>query len=94
MKKSILSLIALFAVATVSAQSYPKQPDPSVYEVVPYQKPVAAETEVKEQPAENTTETVPNNDRKTEVTTEEVKSTSSVAVNEDKNTNGKKRQQK
>jgi len=90
MKKSILSLIALFAVATVSAQSYPKQPDPSVYEVVPYQKPVAAETEVKEQPAENTTETAPNNDRKTE----EVKSTSSVAVNEDKNTNGKKRQQK
>lgn len=39
MKKTILSLCALFGFAIASAQSYPRQPDPTIVEVVPYQKP-------------------------------------------------------
>lgn len=39
MKKTILSLCALFGFAVASAQSYPRQPDPTIVEVVPYQKP-------------------------------------------------------
>jgi len=89
MKKSILSLIALFSVAVVSAQSYAKQPDPSVYEVVKYQKPAVEKTEVKEQPTENkdnnAQQVKPNGDRKVETTSGDVKSSSSaVAVNEQK----------
>ena len=38
MKKIILSLAALFSVAVVSAQSYPKQPDPSVITYIEYKK--------------------------------------------------------
>lgn len=38
MKKSILSLIAVFTVGIASAQSYSRQPDPKVYNVVRYQK--------------------------------------------------------
>lgn len=34
MKKIVLSLSALFAVSIAAAQSYPKQPDPKVYNVV------------------------------------------------------------
>lgn len=88
MKKTILSLIALFSVAIVSAQSYAKQPDPTVYEVVKYQKPVTEQSEVKEQPAENkagTQEAKPNSDRKAENATTEAKATTTaVAVNEQK----------
>ena len=43
MKKSILSVCALFALTAVSAQSYPKQPDPKTVNVVPYEKPVQSE---------------------------------------------------
>jgi hypothetical protein len=38
MKKIILSLGALLAVSIASAQSYPKQPDRTIVNYVPYQK--------------------------------------------------------
>ncbi len=94
MKKTILSLIALFSVAVVSAQSYAKQPDPTIYEVVKYQKPAAPETEIKEQSMENKadeSQAQPNADRKTEKTSSEVKSSTAVAVNDEK-ASAKKRQ--
>lgn len=84
MKKTILSLSALFAVAVASAQSYPKQPDKTVVEYVSYQKP-AAPAEVKEQAADTNTnaEQAQPTTRKNEKTSQEVKSTS-VAVNDEK----------
>jgi hypothetical protein len=61
MKKTLLSLSALFAVSMASAQSYIKQPDPTTYQVVEYkpqpkeEKPVAgaeSNAEVKDAPKE------------------------------------------
>jgi hypothetical protein len=54
MKRIILSLGALLAVSVASAQSYPKQPDRTIVQYVPYQKPVAepAAAEVKADTAE------------------------------------------
>ncbi|WP_294820224.1 hypothetical protein [uncultured Flavobacterium sp.] len=86
MKKSILSLIALFSVAAVSAQSYAKQPDPTIYEVVKYEKPAVEQTEIKEQPLENKTgvsEARPNTERKDETVTAEVKNPA-IAASEQK----------
>ncbi|AWH85171.1 hypothetical protein HYN59_08560 [Flavobacterium album] len=83
MKKTILSLSALFAVAVASAQSYPKQPDKTVVEYVSYQKPVQAE--VKEQPVDAKTDVqqAQPGTAKNEKTSQEVKSTT-VAVNDEK----------
>lgn len=38
MKRNILSLAALLTVAIVSAQSYPKQPDPSAVTYIEYKR--------------------------------------------------------
>lgn len=38
MKRNILSLAAFFTAAIASAQSYPKQPDPSVVTYIEYKK--------------------------------------------------------
>ncbi|KOS07852.1 hypothetical protein AM493_18655 [Flavobacterium akiainvivens] len=53
MKKSLLSLFALFAVSIASAQSYIKQPDPTTYEVVnakPAPQPETTTTTTQTQP--------------------------------------------
>lgn len=51
MKKMLLSVSALFAVTIASAQSYPKQPDPSVVNVVYYKKEAVKEIPKKEETA-------------------------------------------
>ncbi|MCW4467359.1 hypothetical protein OGH69_00110 [Flavobacterium sp. MFBS3-15] len=94
MKKIILSLAALFGTLAVSAQSYPKQPDPTIYEVVKYQKPVTEEP-VTEEPAkaenaESKADSVQENTNtgsksETDTNTAAVKTTATaVAVNEKK----------
>jgi hypothetical protein len=45
MKRNILSLAALFTVAIASAQSYPKQPDPSVVTYIEYKKVAKAQND-------------------------------------------------
>jgi hypothetical protein len=49
MKKIVLSLSALFAVSIAAAQSYPKQPDTKVYNVV-RQAPATKVAEANEAP--------------------------------------------
>lgn len=51
MKKTILSLAALFTVAVASAQSYPKQPDRTVVNYVEYTKEAKVETEATQEQA-------------------------------------------
>jgi hypothetical protein len=90
MKKIILSLATLLGTLAVSAQSYPKQPDPSTYNVVKYQKPVAVEEEKVEAPqpanAENAesradgVQEKQGSDAKTQSTASEAKNTSAVVA--------------
>lgn len=56
MKKIILSLAAIFTVSIASAQSYSKQPDPKVYNVVRYKKKAAVEQETTTENKEVTAE--------------------------------------
>lgn len=89
MKKTILSLAALLATFAVSAQSYTKQPDPSTYNVVKYQKPAVVEEEkTVEQPsnagnAESRADGVQEkqrNDAKTEATATEATNPSTAVA--------------
>ncbi len=92
MKKTILSIVALFAVAAVSAQSYPKQPDKTIVEYTSYEKAAPAKAEVKEQPADtksNGAQAQPARDRKVENTSNELRSSTAVTVNEEKNSSKK-----
>lgn len=45
MKRTILSLAALLAVGVASAQSYPKQPDPSAVTYIEYKKTAPVQEE-------------------------------------------------
>jgi hypothetical protein len=60
MKKIILSLGLLFAAGAASAQSYTAQPDPTIVNVVYYQKPAE---EAKEAAAETTQEPKQENEK-------------------------------
>ncbi len=78
MKKIILSLGLLFAAGAASAQSYTAQPDPTIVNVVYYQKPAE---EVKEVP-EATTQDAPKQEPNKNVAPEKKKENYAAAPKE------------
>ena len=74
MKKIILPLMLLFMAVTASAQSYAKQPDPVVTNVVTYQKPAqeSKEPAVENEKRQEAKEAVPNEKKPGYATTPQV----------------------
>jgi len=79
MKNIILTLSTLFAVSIASAQTYPKQPDPTVVEYVPFKRKVKTEATAAAQ-AQNTTAAANKEAVKTETVSSDEKSKSSKTV--------------
>lgn len=86
MKKIILSLSALMTVGIAAAQSYPKQPDPSVT-YVEYKKVVKAETASETKQEAQQSPTSANNQDEAAVAIQPAASVNANAVSENRKNN-------